>query len=122
MKKVIAVLLSLIMLVSVAMVPSYADQPEVTAASSLESAFAEGTNSLVVFVTGIGQSFSYLFDQSYVDEYGDDLQTYEVYGDLIAKGEYSSRREFPWWLHSTATIISCFLDSCINLFMPQDLP
>ena len=94
MKKVIAIILSLAMLVSVAVIPSYADEPEqttVTTADSLESAFAEGTNSLVVFVTGIGQSYSYLFDQSYVDQYGDKLQDFEVYGDLIAKGEYLSK-------------------------------
>ena len=91
MKKVIAIILSLAMLVSVAVIPSYADEPTVTTADSLESAFAEGTNSLVVFVTGIGQSYSYLFDQSYVDQYGDKLQDFEVYGDLIAKGEYLSK-------------------------------
>ena len=94
MKKVIAIILSLAMLVSVAVLPSYANQPEettVTTADSLECAFAEGTNSLVVFVTGIGQSYSYLFDQSYVDEYGDKLQDFEVYGDLIANGEYQSK-------------------------------
>lgn len=91
MKKVIAILLSIAMLVSVAVIPSYADEPTVTTADSLESAFAEGTNSLVVFVTGIGQSYSYLFDQSYVDQYGDKLQDFEVYGDLIAKGEYQSK-------------------------------
>ncbi len=91
MKKVIAIILSLAMLVSVAVIPSYADEPTVTTADSLECAFAEGTNSLVVFVTGIGQSYSYLFDQSYVDKHGEDLQTFEVYGDLIAKGEYQSK-------------------------------
>ncbi len=91
MKKVIAIILSIAMLVSVAVIPSYADEPTVTTADSLEGAFAEGTNSLVVFVTGIGQSYSYLFDQSYVDKYGEDLQKFEVYGDLIAKGEYQSK-------------------------------
>lgn len=110
MKKVIAVLLSLIMLVSVAIVPSYADQPTVTAASSLESAFVEGTNSLVVFVTGIGQSYSYKFDQSYVDKYGDKLQDFEVYGDLIAKGEYQTKwnlfNSFDEAFSDTGTIIN----------------
>lgn len=110
MKKVIAVLLSIIMLVSVAMLPSYADQPEVTAANSLESAFAEGTNSLVVFVTGIGQSYSYLFDQSYVDQYGEKLQDYEVYGKLIAEGKYQSKwnlfNSFDEVFSNTGTIIN----------------
>ena len=46
MKKVIAIILSLAMLVSVAVIPSYANEPEqttVTTADSLECAFAEGT-------------------------------------------------------------------------------
>ncbi len=110
MKKVIAVILSVIMLVSVAIVPSYADQPTVTTASSLESAFAEGTNSLVVFVTGIGQSYSYLFDQSYVDQHGDKLQDYEVYGKLIAEGKYQSKwnlfNSFDEVFSNTGTIIN----------------
>ncbi|MBQ7101845.1 MAG: hypothetical protein IJN81_09435, partial [Clostridia bacterium] len=62
MKKLIAIILSIAMLVPVVLVPSFAQtakEPEVTTASSLESAFAEGENSLVVFVTGIGQSYSY---------------------------------------------------------------
>lgn len=67
---------------------------EVKVASSLESAFAEGENSLLVFVTGIGQSFSYLFDESYVApdafEQGT-LQDYENYAPLIANGKYKAR-------------------------------
>lgn len=110
MKKVIAVVLSLIMLVSVAIIPSYADQPTVTTASSLESAFAEGTNSLVVFVTGIGQSYSYKFDQSYVDQYGANLQNYEVYGKLIAEGKYQTKwnlfNSFDEAFSDTGTIVN----------------
>ena len=66
----------------------------VTVASSVESAFAEGENSLLLFVTGIGQSFSYLFDESYVApgafEHGT-LQDYENYAPLIANGKYKAR-------------------------------
>ena len=67
---------------------------EVTMASSLESAFAEGENSLLLFVTGIGQSFSYLFDESYLApdafETGT-LQDYENYAPLIANGKFKAR-------------------------------
>ena len=95
MKKFISILLAVALLVPMVLVPSFANSADntapVTQADSLESAFAEGTNSLVVFVTGIGQSYSYLFDQSYVDQYGESLQDFEVYGDLIAKGEYQSK-------------------------------
>lgn len=66
----------------------------VTVANSLESAFAEGENSLLLFVTGIGQSFSYLFDESYLApdafEHGT-LQDYENYAPLIANGKYKAR-------------------------------
>jgi len=95
MKKFISILLAVALIVPMVLVPSFAqpadEEVPVTTADSLESAFAEGTNSLVVFVTGIGQSYSYLFDQSYVDQYGDKLQDYEVYGDLIAQGKYQSK-------------------------------
>ena len=67
---------------------------EVKVASSLESAFAEGENSLLVFVTGIGQSFSYLFDESYVapDAFAQGtLQDYDNYAPLIANGKYKAR-------------------------------
>ncbi len=114
MKKFIAILLSVALLVSVAVVPSFANPADETApvveADSLECAFAEGTNSLVVFVTGIGQSYSYLFDQSYVDEYGDKLQDFEVYGDLIANGEYQSKwnlfNSFDEAFSETSTILN----------------
>ena len=48
----------------------------------------------MLFVTGIGQSFSYLFDESYVQpgafEQGT-LQDYENYAPLIAEGKYKAR-------------------------------
>lgn len=98
MKKFIAVLLAVALLVPMVLVPSFAnsadDTAPVTQADSIESAFAEGTNSLVVFVTGIGQSFSYLFDESYVEEGAFEdgtLQDYENYAPLIAEGKYSAR-------------------------------
>ena len=75
MKKVIALILCAALLIPVAVVPvSAADvqngaaAPAVKTADSLESAFAEGENSIILFVTGIGQSFSYLFDESYTAE------------------------------------------------------
>lgn len=97
MKKLIAIILSIAMIVPVVLVPSFAEtakQPEVTTADSLECAFAEGENSLVVFVTGIGQSYSYLFDESYTQEGAFEkgtLQDYENYAPLIAEGKYLSR-------------------------------
>jgi hypothetical protein len=98
MKKFIAILLSVALLVPMVLIPSYADtedkKPVVTTASSLESAFVEGDNSLVVFVTGIGQSYSYLFDESYTQEGAFEkgtLQDYENYSTLIAEGKYNSK-------------------------------
>lgn len=97
MKKFLAILLTIAMVVPMVLVPTFADtadsKPEVKGASTMESAFAEGTNSLVVFVTGIGQSFSYLFDESYVQEGAFEngtLQDYENYAPLIAEGKYLS--------------------------------
>ena len=105
LKKCIAVLLCFTMLLPLGMPAFAADGKEeeemkadlpykVTVADSLESAFAEGENSLLLFVTGIGQSFSYLFDESYVApgafEHGT-LQDYENYAPLIANGKYKAR-------------------------------
>ncbi|MBQ7689454.1 MAG: alpha/beta hydrolase [Clostridia bacterium] len=70
------------------------DTPAVEVETDLGSAFAEGENSLIVFVTGIGQSFSYLFDESYVEEGAFEngtLQDFENYAPLIAERKYSSR-------------------------------
>ncbi len=97
MKKIIAMLLAVALVVPMVLVPSFAseaDQPLVKEADNMESAFAEGTNSLVVFVTGIGQSYSYLFDPSYTEEGAFEkgtLQDYENYAPLIAEGKYNSR-------------------------------
>ena len=95
MKKFIAIILVLAMVVPMALVPATATEktPDVVVAS-MESAFVEGENSLVVFVTGIGQSYSYLFDESYTQEGAFEngtLQDYENYAPLIAEGKYSAR-------------------------------
>ena len=98
MKKFTAIILSIALLIPCAIIPASAQQKtqEIVTEESddLESAFAEGTNSLVVFVTGIGQSYSYLFDESYIQEGAFEkgtLQDFENYAPLIAKGEYNSR-------------------------------
>ena len=98
MKKFIAIILSIALLVPCAVIPANAQKstPKVFAQETddIECAFAEGTNSLVVFVTGIGQSYSYLFDESYIQEgvfEKGTLQDYENYAPLIAEGKYISR-------------------------------
>ncbi len=96
MKKFISILLAVIMAVSVAILPVSAreETPEVTTVSDVESAFADSEESLIVFVTGIGQSYSYLFDESYTAEGAFEngtLQDYENYAPLIAEGKYQSR-------------------------------
>ncbi len=98
MKKFIAIILSIALLVPLAVIPANAQQTtnKITTQESddMESAFAEGTNSLVVFVTGIGQSYSYLFDESYIQEGAFEngtLQDFENYAPLIAEGKYNSR-------------------------------
>lgn len=93
MKKIIAVILTLTMLLGVCVVPAMATDTT-SEADSMESVFVEGENSLIVFVTGIGQSYSYLFDESYVQEGAFEkgtLQDYENYAPLIAEGKYSTR-------------------------------
>ena len=104
MKKFIAIVLAVALLFSFAVIPVCAQQaaPEIVAeeANDMESAFAEGTNSLVVFVTGIGQSYSYLFDESYIQEGAFEkgtLQDYENYAPLVAEGKYIAR----WNLFNT---------------------
>lgn len=93
MKKLIAVILAVVMLISAAVIPAYANEKN-TKATDMESAFVDGENSLIVFVTGIGQSYSYLFDESYTKEGAFEngtLQDFENYAPLIAEGKYSSR-------------------------------
>lgn len=104
MKKFIAIILSLTMLLSVVVIPAAAESPEakvtVETATNLDSVFVEGENSLIVFVTGIGQSYSYLFDESYTQEGAFEkgtLQDYENYAPLIAEGKHSAR----WNLFNT---------------------
>ena len=66
----------------------------VSEVASLNEAFADGENSVILFVTGIGQSFSYLFDESYLADGAFEngtLQDYENYAPLIAEGAYSGR-------------------------------
>ena len=96
MKKIIALLLCVTMLLPLGMLPAFAengDDAVTVSAGGLDSAFVEGENSLLVFVTGIGQSFSYLFDESYVQpgafEHGT-LQDYENYAQLIADGKFKA--------------------------------
>lgn len=60
----------------------------VSAAPKTETAFAGGENELIVFVTGIGQSWSYLFDENSASSGA--LQSYDNYADLIARGQYSA--------------------------------
>ena len=94
MKKFIAILLSVAMIISVAVVPAFAEESKVETSDSLESVFVEGENSLIVFVTGIGQSYSYLFDESYTAEGAFEkgtLQDYENYAPLVAEGKYLTR-------------------------------
>ena len=96
MKKLLSVLLSLMMCVLL-VVPAFAAEPQntgITVQNSLENAFIENENSLIVFVTGIGQSYSYKFDESYLDDGAfpsGTLQDYENYAPLIASGKYEAR-------------------------------
>ena len=98
MKKFISILLSVAMILPMALIPVGAAEtntaPAVKTATDMDSVFVEGENSLVVFVTGIGQSFSYLFDESYTAEGAFEngtLQDYENYAPLIAEGKHSAR-------------------------------
>ncbi|MGN1195371.1 MAG: hypothetical protein ACI4SB_07790 [Acutalibacteraceae bacterium] len=96
MKKLLSVLLSILMCVML-VVPSFAAEPQnavITAQNSLENAFSESENSLIVFVTGIGQSYSYKFDESYLKDDAfsvGTLQDYDNYAPLIASGKYEAR-------------------------------
>ena len=95
MKKFIAVLLAVLMIVPIALIPvSASGKTQKVTVSNMESVFADGENSLIVFVTGIGQSYSYLFDESYTKEGAfkkGTLQDYENYAPLIAEGKYQTR-------------------------------
>ncbi len=97
MKKFIAILLSFAMILPFAVVPASAagtENTQVLSAEDMESVFVENENSLIVFVTGIGQSYSYLFDESYTQEGAFEngtLQDYENYAPLIASGKHQTR-------------------------------
>ena len=80
--KLLSLVLCAVLLLGAA-VPAFAETPAPAA-----SAFAEGENALIVFVTGIGQSWTYLFDDRYATP---ELQKYETYAPLIANGEYKAR-------------------------------
>ncbi|MBR0509499.1 MAG: hypothetical protein IJJ85_05230 [Clostridia bacterium] len=104
MKKALCFILTTALLVPMLFIGAHAEQdPEtpVQPADTLESAFAEGENSLIVFVTGIGQSFTYQFEDSYLQEGAFEngtLADYENYAPLIAEGKYVNR----WNLFSTS--------------------
>ena len=96
MKKFIAIFLAIVTVMSMIIIPTYASEAPQTkvTVSDMESVFADGENSLIVFVTGIGQSYSYLFDESYTQEGAFEngtLQDYENYASLIAEGKYQTR-------------------------------
>lgn len=97
MKKIIAMLLCATMMLPLGMLSALAangNEDAVTVTrGDLDSVFADGENSLLVFVTGIGQSFSYLFDESYVQPgafANGTLQDYENYAQLIADHKYTA--------------------------------
>ncbi|MGN0468402.1 MAG: hypothetical protein ACI4GY_06745 [Acutalibacteraceae bacterium] len=96
MKKILSVFLSFLMCVLL-IVPAFAAQPQntvITKQNSLENAFCENENSLIVFVTGIGQSFSYKFDEKYLEDGAfpvGTLHDYDNYAPLIASGEYEAK-------------------------------
>ncbi len=133
MKKFIAILLSVAMILPMAIMPVFANEVNtvVKTASEMDSVFAEGNDSLVVFVTGIGQSFSYLFDESYVEEGAFEngtLQDYENYAPLIAQGKHTAR----WNLFNSfdeafsdaktiKTIIGLVVDLLISAFIRTNI-
>ena len=88
MKKILALLLCAALLVPFAALSASAAAAE----PAVNPAFADGENSLIVFVTGIGQSRSYLFDDSYLAEDAFEsgtLQDYDNYAPLIEEGKYA---------------------------------
>ena len=131
LKKIIAVILCFTMLLPIgAMAVSAEDSAAVPVADALDSAFAEGENSLLVFVTGIGQSFSYLFDESYLapDAFENGtLQDYENYAPLIADGKYTARwnlfNDFSEQLEQDATkktIAKLVVQLLLTLFLRRN--
>ncbi len=91
MKKIISFILCIAMLLSVVILPASAGDEILVTEGTMESAFAEDENSLVVFVTGIGQSYSYLFEDKYLEDGAFEngtLHDYENYAPLIANGQF----------------------------------
>lgn len=133
MKKFIAILLSVAMIIPMAVMPAFATENNISVktASDMESVFAEGENSLVVFVTGIGQSYSYLFDKSYVQDGAFEngtLQDYENYAPLIAEGKHSARwnlfNSFNEAFEDTETIktiVSVVIDLLFSSFIRKNI-
>ena len=97
MKKFIAILLSVAMILPMVLVPAFASEEKTVTAASSDSVFVEGEDSLIVFVTGIGQSFSYLFDESYTAEGAFEngtLQDYENYASFTRSTVSTSYSSF----------------------------
>ena len=94
MKKLVAWILCIAMLIPMLTISSSAAPKTRTSVGTMDSAFAEGKDSLIVFVTGIGQSRSYLFDKKYLAPNAfkeGTLQDYENYAPLVANGKYIDR-------------------------------
>lgn len=94
MKKLIAWILCISMLIPMLTFTSSAAPKSRVSVRTMESAFAEGKDSLIVFVTGIGQSRSYLFDKKYLKPgafKSGTLQDYKNYAPLVANGKYIDR-------------------------------
>ncbi len=131
MKKFIAILLSVAMILPMVLVPAFASEEKTVTAASSDSVFVEGEDSLIVFVTGIGQSFSYLFDESYTAEGAFEngtLQDYENYAPLIAEGKHIARwnlfNSFDEAFADTETIktlVKVVLDLLISAFIRKNI-
>lgn len=79
MKKAISVVLCIALIVSLASVSAFAESEE---------------KNLIVFVTGIGQSYTYSFDEKYLEEgsfENGNLHDYKNYTSLIENGQYQER-------------------------------
>lgn len=102
MKKIISLILCAAIITAATIIPVNAVS---VSDGTMESVFADGEDSLIVFVTGIGQSYSYLFDESYLapDAFeSGDLHDYENYAPLIADGSYIKK-----WNLLTGDIEGC---------------
>lgn len=94
MKKFLAALLAVLTVLPFSLMTAFAEEKEEKTQNEFTRAFAEDENSLIVFVTGIGQSFSYLFDEKYTKPGAfpnGTLADFENYAPLIASGEYVTR-------------------------------